>query len=68
MIENLGQQVEKCCDSGPISAPATIRQQLERQANDIQIRLDRVKAAIKALDENPNVAEVFETVTKALRY
>ena len=48
------------------STTTGIRDRLERQRNTLQEHLDRVNAAIDALDKQPSVAELLEKVMKVL--
>lgn len=46
-----------------VSSPSML-QNLKEKRNNMQRRLDDLDAAIKALEENPNVAKVLELVAR----
>lgn len=48
----------------PCRAP-TVRERLEQQKQEMTRQLEKVNAAIDALDSNPGVAEVLELLGKA---
>lgn len=43
----------------------TVRERLEQQKNELTERLNKIQAAITALDSNPEVANVLEILGKA---
>ena len=54
--------------SGPMMAeksckPMTIRERLGQQEQYLTAQLEKVRAAIAALDANPNVADLFEKIS-----
>lgn len=53
--------LKECCDMA-----TTINQQLARRKTRLTTELAQVDAAIEALEKNPGVAEVLNTVGKAI--
>ena len=64
MFDESPQTLKECCSD---SAPS-IRRKLDQRIVEHTKILDNLKAAKQALDDNPAIADVLETVQKALRY
>jgi hypothetical protein len=45
--------------------PLTVRERLNQQEVELQSQLNKVRAALDALDNNPGVSEVLELLGKA---
>ena len=57
----IGQEVDRLT-TGYVREPMLVR--LKREQNELQERLTQVEAAINALEENPDIAEIFEKLQK----
>lgn len=62
------QQNKDCAEiSGAEYHPPTARQQLERKKSQLIAEMEKVMAALAALDAHPDLEEFTETLKKALR-
>lgn len=52
---------EKICE---VESPS-ILENLQRQKRNLESKLERVNAALNALEQNPSVTEVLELIAKA---
>lgn len=52
---------EKCCE---VESPSILTN-LQRQKKNLESKLERVNAALNALEQNPSVTEVLELIAKA---
>lgn len=59
------RQEKQCCDSERVH-PTSILENLQAKRDRLQEQLNKTDAAIKALEENPKVAEVLELVGRAI--
>lgn len=66
-ILNINEEKCKPCDVGRRSEPDVVEILTARQA-ELQGKLDDVNNALKALQDNPQVANVLKLVSKASRY
>jgi hypothetical protein len=56
--------IETCCEAKVAQSPSLL-DTLKRRQKDAEERLAVLNAAIKALEENPQVAQVLELVARA---
>lgn len=64
--DNLAKEVAIHSTGASIGSPRrlTLRERLTAQKEHLTRSLDDVNAAIKSLDDNPNVEQVIESVSK----
>lgn len=67
--KNYALQGATACDPRQLGQyiPPTARQQLEMKKSQLIAEMDKVQAALAALDAHPDLEEFTETLKKALR-
>lgn len=53
------------CETGQVARPS-VMERLVTEKKMLTERLSKVDSALKALEENPQIAEVLETVSKVI--